>query len=96
MEVPERLAADAQTGLTGKFVTNARPGLTHDLKIDHVEPNTSLQRARNVYIARAQVKMPQPWVRSGMEGVAKVNVGKRRVWWIALHRIVDYIRLNFY
>ena len=33
------------------------------------------------------------WLRPGMEGLARVDMGKRKIWWIATHRIADMIRL---
>lgn len=33
------------------------------------------------------------WLRPGMEGLARVDMGKRRIWWVATHRITDMIRL---
>lgn len=33
------------------------------------------------------------WLRPGMEGLARVDMGKRRIWWVATHRIADMIRL---
>jgi hypothetical protein len=34
-------------------------------------------------------------MRPGMEGSARIVVGKRPVWWIALHRGIDYIRYHW-
>ncbi len=36
------------------------------------------------------------WIRPGMEGVARIDVGRRPIRWIAFHRIVDYLRLRFW
>ena len=34
-----------------------------------------------------------PWMRPGMEGLAKLEVGDRRLIWIATRRISDTLRL---
>ncbi|MBL4700022.1 MAG: HlyD family efflux transporter periplasmic adaptor subunit [Phycisphaeraceae bacterium] len=33
------------------------------------------------------------WLRPGMEGLARVDMGKRKIWWVATHRLADMIRL---
>ncbi|HCD31590.1 MAG TPA: hypothetical protein DER01_04230 [Phycisphaerales bacterium] len=33
------------------------------------------------------------WLRPGMEGLARMDMGKRKIWWIATHRIADMVRL---
>jgi len=33
---------------------------------------------------------------AGHEGVAKVRIGPRRVWWVVLHRAIDYVRLKLW
>lgn len=33
------------------------------------------------------------WLRPGMEGLARLDMGKRKIWWVATHRIADMIRL---
>jgi hypothetical protein len=29
-----------------------------------------------------------------MDGVAKIDVGRRRVWWVSLHRAINFARLH--
>ncbi len=33
------------------------------------------------------------WMRPGMEGLARIDMGKRKIWWVATHRIADMVRL---
>jgi multidrug efflux pump subunit AcrA (membrane-fusion protein) len=33
------------------------------------------------------------WLRPGMEGLARVDMGQRRIWWVATHRLADMVRL---
>jgi biotin carboxyl carrier protein len=33
------------------------------------------------------------WMRPGMEGLARLDMGKRKIWWVATHRIADMVRL---
>ena len=50
---------------------------------------------KNVFVVEARVDLPYDWMRPGMEGSARIVVGKRPVWWIALHRGIDSVRYNW-
>jgi hypothetical protein len=54
------------------------------------------RNGKNVFIAEATVEDNPAWMRAGMEGVARIDAGTRRVWWVALHRMIDYLRLTFW
>lgn len=96
LEVPESLSADLETGFQGRFVTNARPGLKHELRITRISPNAEIRRNRNVFVAEADMDTTGEWIKAGMEGTAQVDIGSRPVWWVAFHRVFDYVRLKFW
>jgi hypothetical protein len=96
LEIPETMAADVTGGLSGYFATRAKPDITHDLSVLEVAPQAQISKTRNVYVAKADVKMDEPWIKSGMEGVAKIEVDRRPVWWIVSHRFVNFVRLNIW
>ena len=96
LAVPQNVSGDVQVGLTGHFASNARPEVTQPFKLARVRPSSEIRNAENVYVAEANVVVNSEWMRPGMEGVAKVRIGQRKVWWITLHRVLDYLRLNFW
>jgi hypothetical protein len=51
---------------------------------------------RNVFKVRVRLLETYPWMRPGMEGVAKVSVGKRRYVWIWTRKIINWIRMKFW
>ena len=55
-----------------------------------------MRAGHNVYVAEAYITPDAEWMRPGMEGVARIEVGPRRVWWITLHKCIDYLRLNYW
>ena len=63
---------------------------------DRIRPQAEIQGQLNVYVAEAEAALPFAWMRPGMEGVAKIEVGRRRVWWVVLHRATDYLRLKLW
>ncbi len=96
LEVPDALAGDLNAGLTAQFAPHARPEQTQDYRLVRVRPLAEQRGGKNVFIAEAQPDTPIDWLRPGMEGVSKVNIGRRRVWWITLHRAINYLRLKLW
>ena len=96
LEIPQRAVADVSAPLHGVFASYARPEQTQPFEIERLLPSASHRRDQLVYVAEATVDSAQDWMRPGMEGTARVFVGRRRVWWVALHRAVDYVRINFW
>lgn len=94
--VPETMATKLEVGFEGRFACNARPGQPLKCKIVRIRPSSQPVDGKNVFIAEATVEDNPVWMRSGMEGVAQIDAGRRRVWWVGLHRIIDYVRLNLW
>ncbi|MEA1950177.1 MAG: HlyD family efflux transporter periplasmic adaptor subunit [Planctomycetota bacterium] len=94
--VPETMADELSVGFEGRFACNARPGEPLECKITRIRPSSEPVDGKNVFIAEASVEGNPAWMRAGMEGVAQIDAGKRRVWWVALHRIIDYMHLTLW
>ncbi len=91
LRVGENDVEDIKAGLIGSFALNARPNTRHDLEVSTVSPQVTTVDQRAVCVAEARVALPHSWVRPGMEGIARVHVGSRRLWWIVLHRAIDRV-----
>jgi biotin carboxyl carrier protein len=96
LEVPEYAAADLRVGLTGEFAAHARPDHTGFFSIERVTPQAESRRGANVYLAEAALDLREPWMRAGIEGLGKIDVGGKPVWWAAFHQVIDYLRLRFW
>ena len=96
LEVAESASADLSTAMTGLFAGYARPDETHEFRIARVLAEAQIRQGRNAYIAEADFTAQAGWIRPGMEGVAKIHVGPRPVWWITLHRVIDYLRMSLW
>ncbi len=94
--VPEATVDELHAGFQGRFACSARPGEPLECKIARIRPSSEPVDGKNVFIAEASVEGNPPWMRAGMEGVAQIDAGRRHVWWVALHRIIDYVRLNLW
>lgn len=96
LEVPDASSADLRSDLAGFFATSARPGQTTRFTVVRVLTRSQLRGTRNVFVAQADITDGFDWLRPGMEGVAKIEIGSRPVWWILSHRVSDYLHLHFW
>lgn len=96
IRVPERAVDDVRAGQAGSFSTQARPDESEPFVLDRVAPAAEVVDGANVYVAEAEVELDAPWMRPGMEGVGSIDAGTRVTWWVLLHRLTDWLRLQFY
>ncbi len=96
LDTPEHTTTDLQAGLSGYFAAQARPEETQSFTLERISPGAEVRDGANVYPAEASITVDGEWLRPGMEGIAKVEMGPRPVWWVATHSVMNYLRLNFW
>lgn len=96
LRIPDSACSDIQPGLSGRFASQARPDSIQTFDLDLVQPNAVTGDKQVVFLAEARIENPEPWLRPGMEGVAKVGVGRRPAWWVLFHSVIDYVRINLW
>jgi len=104
--VPEDQIFDIAVDQEGYLATVSYPAQRLKFVVERVNPMAEVVNNRNVFKVRAQllaedpsVEDPlaeHPWMRPGMEGVAKISIGKRRYVWIWTRRIVNWLRMKFW
>ena len=92
----QRAVADLADGLSGTFTSQARPESPHEINVLRVVPGAEVRRGRNVFLAEGAIASPDETLRPGAEGVARIRVGPRPVWWLATHRVVSALRLSYW
>lgn len=96
IEVPDDIASYVQPQQSGTFAAASYPTEKQAFAIEHIDGAASMMEDRNVFIARAPLEARPEWMRTGMEGTARVQTVSRPVWWVAMHRVVDWGRMNFW
>jgi multidrug resistance efflux pump len=94
LEVPECDVTQLHEGLIGSFVTTAQPDQRFSFTIDSIQPVAEIRDGQTVFIAATNVRQNPTWMRAGMRGVATVEAGKRRVYWILFHRLINFVQLH--
>jgi len=94
--VPEDEIYDIKVGQGGYLATASHPAQRIKFKVERINPIAEVVNQRNVFKVRVQLLQTQPWMRPGMEGVARVSVGKRRYVWIWTRKIVNWVRMKLW
>jgi len=94
--VPEDLIFDIEVGQKGRLATASYPGQPIKFVVERINPMAEVVNQRNVFKVRVRLLETYPWMRPGMEGVAKVSVGKRRYIWIWTRKITNWIRMKLW
>jgi RND family efflux transporter MFP subunit len=93
LEVDQRDIAGPAPGQRGQLALTALPGQALPLTVRRVTPVSIAEDGRNYFRVEAHLDEPVPGLRPGMEGVAKIEVGRRRLIWIWTHSLTDWLRL---
>jgi len=96
LEVDGRDIADVAPGQRGRLALSALPGRSLPLAVERITPLSTTRDGRSYFRVEAALDEPLEALRPGMEGLAKVEVGRRRLLWIWTHGLVDWLRLRLW
>jgi RND family efflux transporter MFP subunit len=93
LRVDERDIGELQPGQRGQLVLT---GLSKEPLPFSVRTITAVAEpgdGKNLFRVEAELDRAVPYLRPGMEGVGKVEVGERKVLWVWTHGLTDWVRL---
>ena len=93
LEVDEHDVEGLGRGKTGHLIIAALPQTYFEFTLDQLVPVAVSGEGRNFFRAEASLDEPSTILRPGMHGVAKVEMGQRKLLWILTHAVVDRLRL---
>ncbi len=98
IEVPERDAHAVLASRGGEIAFATLPDPRYPVVVDRLEPVARVKPEGNVFVLRAHITAPagSVWWRPGMSGVAKIDAGRKSIFWLLTHRLVDFIRLKLW
>lgn len=94
--LPQWALRDVQAGMQGSFASFARPEARQEFQLTRVLPAAQIRDSENAIVAEAQLAQAPQWLKMGMEGASRIEVGSRPIWWVTLHRITDYLHIKFW
>jgi len=96
LKVNERLISYISPNQTGTLVLPSMPDHQFPLTIQKITAVAKAENGENIFRVEASLDNTQDLLRPGMEGIAKVNAGQKRLLWIWSHGLIDWLRLTFW
>jgi RND family efflux transporter MFP subunit len=94
LRVDERDMNGIAVGQAGRLKLSGLPGEALAFEVSRITPVSESADGSNFYRVEAQLQDTPALLRPGMEGVGKIELGKRRLFWIWTHRLFDWVRLK--
>ncbi len=94
--VPDEDVGYLSVGQVGDLAAASFPTDRLRVAVDRIEPVAQVVDRRNVFRVRLRLDERQAWMRPGMEGVTRIEIGERSYAWIVSHRFVEWVRMTFW
>lgn len=97
IEVDERDIGAVNPEQNGLIALTGLPGDVIEIQVDKITPISTAEEGRNFFRVEAHLLDEPPAIlRPGMEGVGKIEVGRRKQIWIWTHKISYWLRMFFW
>ena len=96
VQVDESEIASVATGQKGTLLLAAITSQSFPITVTAVTPVARAQDGRNAFRVEAALEGPTERLRPGMEGIAKIETGRRNLVWIWTHRFTNWLRLKLW
>lgn len=96
LQIDEKEVRHVAVGQKGNLLIAGIASDPIPFHISKITPVATAQDGRNYFRVEAQLKHTPPQLRPGMEGVGKVIVGERRLWWVLTHTFTDWLRITLW
>jgi RND family efflux transporter MFP subunit len=96
LKVPERLISYVQVGQKGILALASLPNKNLDLTLQKITAVAKAENGENIFRVEANVEKAPNILRPGMEGIGKINAGRKPLLWIWTHEMIDWLRLWFW
>lgn len=93
--IPEREIRDIAPNAKGQLLLLSHPDQAIPIQVSAIIPVAQVkgQEGNHFMVTARLMQAPEAWWRPGMTGLAKVDVGERRIIWILTHKLVDNVRM---
>ena len=96
LQIDESDIADLRKGQQGYLVLSSIADDQFPFTVSNITPVTTVKEGGNFFRVEAALARTSESLRPGMEGVAKIEIGERRLIWIWTRRLVNWMRLFFW
>ncbi len=93
LQVDETQIAHVEVGQHGDLVAAALPHDSLPFVVDKITPVAQTKEGRSFFRVEARLSDASPRLRPGMKGIAKIEIGQRRLIWIWTRALRDWLRV---
>ena len=96
LDVDESDVAELSVGMKGELTLSAAAEDTFEITVDKITPVSEAGDGTNYFQVEASLIETPQFLRPGMQGVSKIEIGERRLLWVLTHKLVDWLRLKLW
>lgn len=96
MKVDERDITGIAVKQPGSLVLSSLPDDEIPLVVEKITPVSVAEQGRNFFRVEAVARGSTAQLRPGMEGVGKIEVERRKLFWIWTHKLTHWVRMWFW
>lgn len=96
LQVDENEIRHVELGQHGSLMIAGIVDGAMPLSVSKITPMATARDGHNFFRVEASLEKMPANLRPGMEGVGKINVGERRLWWVLTHSFTDWLRLTLW
>ncbi|MCE5326786.1 MAG: efflux RND transporter periplasmic adaptor subunit [Planctomycetaceae bacterium] len=96
LSIGEDQITPVQAGQSGELASESYPQERVTFTVERITPVAEVVEQDNVFKVRVKLHRPPQWLRPGMTGVAKVDLGRKPLGWLWSRRLVNWIRMKIW
>jgi multidrug efflux pump subunit AcrA (membrane-fusion protein) len=96
LQVNERDIGAVQVGQSGTLRLAGYPHFEHTFSVRRILPLSTATEGNYLFTLEAELQQDNEHLRPGLQGMAKIDAGKRSLLWLASHRISDWLQLQLW
>jgi RND family efflux transporter MFP subunit len=93
LQVDERDIGQLAEQQSGTLALTGYPHERFTFVVTRITPVSSAEDGSNFFMVEAELENTGTLLRPGMQGIGKIEIGKRQVGWILTHELTDWLRL---
>jgi len=96
LQVDEADVSEIVVGMQGELTLSAAAEETFEIEVVKITPVSTAENGINYFQVEALLSTTPDFLRPGMQGVGKITIGERQLFWIWTHKMVDWMRLKLW
>ena len=96
LQVDESDISEVNVGMQGELTLSAAAEETFEIEVSKITPVSTAENGINYFQVEATLSSTPDFLRPGMQGIGKIEIGERRMLWVWTHKMVDWLKLKIW